>query len=498
MADFRTDTSAIKVDTPKGMSLADMLNIQKSSYELSKIKELYPAMIAGEQSRSKTAETESQIKAIDLEKATQANNERKILQNWASDPTNYLDQNGEIDLQKITHSVNSLAPYTGAETIKKYTELKSNQASANEAKTKLTDVQRGSLGTVLAGLASTGEQDPKVYQEKVQNWANQFPTDPNAQQLAKSYISTLGYTQKGPQVLQTAIKAAQEYKGPANQLTTAGGVPGTYNAVSNEYKPFGSTEQTPTAPTAPTVNAPTSNAPTAQPTSNKPSLINSESPVRSANGVPLFNEQQKENAASARLEKNQLPKLSEVVKETDKSIDTALKTISAASGNVPGQTLRATAKSIIGDSDLEILTKSLADVTVRQSQAMGAGTDQAKSDVAKTQGNPNLTVEALKSILERAKATNTGFKNYTKAIDAYEKKRGIDNANANHPQFKAAWADNYDPNIFILQNIHDSNKSDAEKELETAKLFKGMSKEQIKEFRKKAYNIDALMRGDYK
>jgi hypothetical protein len=129
---------------------------------------------------------------------------------------------------------------------------------------------------------------------------------------------------------------------------------------------------------------------------------------------------------------------------------------------------------------------------------MGAGTDQAKSDVAKTQGNPNLTVEALKSILERAKATNTGFKNYTKAIDAYEKKRGIDNANANHPQFKAAWADNYDPNIFILQNIHDSNKSDAEKELETAKLFKGMSKEQIKEFRKKAHNIDALMRGDYK
>jgi hypothetical protein len=496
MADFRTDVSAIKVEPSKGMSLADMLNIQKSTYELSKIKELYPAMISGEQARSKTAGIESQIKGIDLEKATQINDERKLLQNWASDPTNYLDQNGEIDLQKITHSVNSLAPYTGAETIKKYTELKSNRTTADEAKTKLTDTQRGSLGTVLAGLASTGEQDPKIYQEKVQNWANQFPTDPNAQQLAKSYISTLGYTQKGPQVLQTAIKAAQEYKGPANQVTTAGGVPGTYNAVSNEYKPFGGIEgQNQPAPTTGTPNAPTANTSNA---TNKPSLINAESPVRMANGVPLFNEQQKDNAALARIEKNQLPKLNEVVRETDKSIDTALKTIKAASGNVPGQTLRATAKSIIGDSDLEILTKSLADVTVRQSQAMGAGTDQAKSDVAKTQGNPNLTVEALKSILERAKATNTGFKNYTKAISEYEKKRGIDNANANHPQFKAAWADNYDPNIFILQNIHDSNKSDAEKELETNRLFKEMSKEEIKEFRKKAHNIDALMRGDYK
>ena len=492
MADFRTDTSAIKVDTPKGMSLADMLNIQKSSYELSKIKELYPAMIAGEQARSKTAGIESEIKGIDLERTDRVNKEQRVLANWASDPTNYLDQNGEIDLQKITHSVNSLAPYTGAETIKKYTELKSNRVSADEAKTKLTDVQRGSLGTVLAGLASTGEQDPKVYQEKVQNWANQFPTDPNAQQLAKSYISTLGYTQKGPQVLQTAIKAAQEYKGPVNQVTTAGGVPGTYNAVSNQYTPFGSTGEQP-AQTTGVTNAP--NAPT---TANKPLLISAESPVRIANGVPLFNEQQKEIAGLAREEKNKLPELRITSEETKKSIDTALKTIKAASGNVPGQTLRATAKSIFGDAELEILKKSLADVTLRQAQTMGAGTDQAKSDVAKTQGNENLTVESLKSILERADATNTGFKNYTQAIKEYEKKRGIDHANANHSQFKAAWADNYDPNVFILQNIHDSNKSETEKKLETDRLFKGMSKENIKEFKKRANNIDALMRGDYK
>ena len=56
MADFRTDTSAIKVDTPKGMSLADMLNIQKSSYELSKMKELYPTIISEQQAKSKIAQ----------------------------------------------------------------------------------------------------------------------------------------------------------------------------------------------------------------------------------------------------------------------------------------------------------------------------------------------------------------------------------------------------------------------------------------------------------
>jgi len=61
MADFRTDTSAIKIDTPKGMSLADMLNIQKSSYELSKMKELYPSMISEQQARSRTAQVGADI-----------------------------------------------------------------------------------------------------------------------------------------------------------------------------------------------------------------------------------------------------------------------------------------------------------------------------------------------------------------------------------------------------------------------------------------------------
>jgi hypothetical protein len=56
MADFRTDTSAIKVEKQQGMSLADMLNISKSSYELSKLKELYPAMIQKEQALSKSAQ----------------------------------------------------------------------------------------------------------------------------------------------------------------------------------------------------------------------------------------------------------------------------------------------------------------------------------------------------------------------------------------------------------------------------------------------------------
>jgi hypothetical protein len=234
------------------------------------------------------------------------------------------------------------------------------------------------------------------------------------------------------------------------------------------------------------------------PIGSQKEIITGETPVVKAGGVVQYSTQQNDIATKAREEKNEIPKTLGLVGETDKSIDTALKTINSATGNVPGQLIRTSVKSVFGNAELEILKKSLADITLRQAKLMGAGTDQANADVASTQGNADLTVGALKSILERAKATNTAFKDYSQAISKYETKRSKDVADANHQQFKTTWSQNYDPNIFILQNIHESNKSEAEKELESKMLFKGMSKENIKKFKEKAQNIEALMKGEYK
>ena len=49
------------LNTQKPMTLADMLNISKSSYELSKLKELYPSMISEQQAKSETAQVASRI-----------------------------------------------------------------------------------------------------------------------------------------------------------------------------------------------------------------------------------------------------------------------------------------------------------------------------------------------------------------------------------------------------------------------------------------------------
>jgi hypothetical protein len=273
------------------------------------------------------------------------------------------------------------------------------------------------------------------------------------------------------------------------------GVEGVRDAKGN-FIPYGAIQQTTeqAPPKAPEKNAQTN----VTPPKEKPELITGETKVLSAGGVPQLNNQQKVTYDNAVKEKSAYKDISVTVAETNKSIDSALKTISEAKGSKPGQILRSTAKSILGNTELEILKKSLADVTLRQTQLMGAGTDQAKSDVATTTGNPDLTVGGLTSILERAKATNTAFQQYMKAVAAYEKSRGLESANVNHEQFKKAWAENYDTNIFILQNIDKSNLSKSEKELEAQKLFKGMSKVQMEEFQKKAKNIYALENGNYK
>jgi len=58
----KADTSIFgNLQAPKGMSLSEMLGVQKSQYELSKLKELYPAMIAGEQARSRSAQAAANV-----------------------------------------------------------------------------------------------------------------------------------------------------------------------------------------------------------------------------------------------------------------------------------------------------------------------------------------------------------------------------------------------------------------------------------------------------
>ena len=500
MADFRTDTSAIKVEQTKPMTLSDMLNIGKQTYELSRLKELYPAIIAKEQAQSKTAQIEQQKAERTLEpsvKQAEIKTESEGL-DLATKKQSLISSAyvSKIYDPMIVNAAKNPNSVNKNELVKNITQWGIQQG-------KEAGVDQETTMKLIQPYIDVAQNNPAQLQEYLkQRHILGLSTESRTSALTPSGIQVNtgagGYTTAtnpfGGVPQGQAIPGTQFTQKVSPQRITVNGIEGTLDANQN-FIPLGSQTTPANAPQPNVISKP--NEPVT-PIKEKPEIITGETKVLSTAGVPQLNDQQKQAYEAATKEKASYKDLTENVAEADKTVATALKYLSSAKGSAPGRMVRSAGKWVQGNEELEILTKSLADLSVRQAKLMGAGTDAANEAVNKTQGNADLTEGGLRSILQRISATNTAWKDYTKASNAYEKNRGIYGANVNHEQFKKAWASNYDTNIFILQNIYDSNMSKADKELEAQKLFKGMSDAQMKEFERKAKNIHALENGSYK
>ena len=478
MADFRTDTSAIKVEKQQGMSLADMLNISKSSYELSKLKELYPAMIEKEQALSKSAQIGANL-AEQTQNPTIAKARSEALKSQLDTNTahfNSIIKNGSDLLTKDN--------LTKEDIIQRYTEIHKNGPNADNP----VALKQALMGLPEKGSATDYKKFIIANMGKTLDSQSQFEKMFPAVSLTDVGGKIVPVTTGNPYVaaIPPGVPTGEGIqKGIAPQLKDISEVTGT--VINGTFVPLGETlQETKEKPITSTT-----------PVKEKPELIINETKVISTGGIPQLNSQQKTAYDEATAEKRKYKDISENVSESEKTIKTALDKLSASKASAPGRLLRSAGRWMEGNEDLDILTKSLADIAVRQTKLMGAGTDASQEAVNKTQGNVDLTEGGLRSILQRVSATNTAWNDYLTATQKYENKRGP-YANVNHEQFKKAWASNYDTNVFILQNIHDSNLPETQKQLEISKLFKVMSASEIEKFRTKAKNIDALMKGEYK
>ena len=269
------------------------------------------------------------------------------------------------------------------------------------------------------------------------------------------------------------------------------------NGVKYQYAPAsGRLEQigaggAPAAPTTPV-------APAAPAAPQKSSLVRQDMPVPSG-GVPQMNTQQ-----TARFEEGQalqkesigLAQAAQEAKQTSRKIK---ENIAAASGSKPGQALRAGGKWLAGNEQLDELVKNLADNQMRQAALMGASTatDQARQVVALANGSENITPQALAQIVQRADATSTALEKFNAGLNKYYEKAGTYNGPIHARNFKQAWSENYDPRIFMVQNINASDMSPAEKQIQLQAVLKGTSEEERRALAKKAETIKRLERGDF-
>jgi hypothetical protein len=299
--------------------------------------------------------------------------------------------------------------------------------------------------------------------------------------------------QKNPTAVRQSINNIVQSRLPAESQTalqTGGtveinGVKYQYAPASGKLEQIGGNGAAPAAPATPAAPA-------------KPStsgLVQLDMPV--SGNVPQLNTQQQERYGYGKKLLDTSAEMASAAGEGRQTIRQIRQNIGEAAGSKPEQVLRNAKKWAVGNEQLDELVKSLADNQLRQAQMMGVSTDAARSTASLASGSENITAGALNMIANRADAVNTAFEKFNEGLNQFKQKHGQYNSAIHADNFQQAWKRNYDPLIFMVQNVNASDMSKAEKQMELSKILKGLSEEQRQALAKKAENIKRLEKGDF-
>ena len=432
MADFRTDTSAIRVEPNKGMSLADMLNIQKSSYELEKIKELYPSMISEQQAKSRTAQvganvaeqtqqplisskiSESKRLGIEAEKAGidlnvyQGNLTKSLLGSYALDP-DFVNGNTSKMVEKLKSTQDYLIKH-GIE-------------------------DKAGVGNQLIEAAKT---NPSSVMDFLGNMRRSQMTSTEQQNQISGQQTVAGQDVSGnPTVMQKNVNTGQIVQqplpvsgSPANMRIAPTESPTTI-ATMQEERTIAKDVASSSAPTLNNINTVLKYLPLAQ---------------------------------------------------TGKGSE-AIAGLQSAFGNLAGSTAEEKAAAA-----RDIIQKNIADLGLQKNAALGGkfvksleGAQQSLADAGKNPTAIYKAMQQLKPLIEHSKNYQQGLENTVQKYGSIQVKRLYDNA----------MIDAFDP---VAINAYDAYKSKNEKDFK--EITSGMSKEQQAELGAKMMKYQKLLKGN--
>ena len=432
MADFRTDTSAIKVEPNKGMSLADMLNIQKSSYELSKMKELYPTIISEQQAKSRTAQvganvaeqtqqplisskiSESKRLGIEAEKAGidlnvyQGNLTKSLLGSYALDP-DFVNNNTSKMVEKLKSTQDYLIKH-GIE-------------------------DKAGVGNQLIEAAKT---NPSSVMDFLGNMRRSQMTSTEQQNQISGQQTVAGQDVSGnPTVMQKNVNTGQIVQqplpvsgSPANMRIAPTESPTTI-ATMQEERTIAKDVASSSAPTLNNINTVLKYLPLAQ---------------------------------------------------TGKGSE-AIAGLQSAFGNLAGSTAEEKAAAA-----RDIIQKNIADLGLQKNAALGGkfvksleGAQQSLADAGKNPTAIYKAMQQLKPLIEHSKNYQQGLENTVQKYGSIQVKRLYDNA----------MIDAFDP---VAINAYDAYKSKNEKDFK--EITSGMSKDQQAELGAKMMKYQKLLKGN--
>lgn len=482
---------ALSVKPPQVMTLGDMLNIARGAQAYQQAEQVNPLAVRQQQAQTQLAE---QTLQPSISKAVSEADRARI----EALKANYgLDETEHSNFAKILGGF-AYDPRLSPENIKKNPQGVLDVIHDMKAEGKASGIRDKRLDTVIAPAMAKAMQDPSSVPQYLQNMMTRGMSSGEQRSAG---IEKVTPTPEGQVIRTTPFVYGQQpqvsYESPQGitpspSIVELNGVkyevrPPKVAGGSNTLVPLGSGQ-------APTV---TPNAPSATP-SQTSGLVPQDMPIPSG-GIPQMNTQQKERYDEGNLLKKQSTDLAQAAAQSKQTTRKIKENIASASGSAPGQALRSAGKWLSGSEQLDELVKNLAQNQIDQSELMGnkAATDAARSVLSLANGSENITPKALAQIVQRAEATSTGLEKFNIGLGNYFNKHGAYNGPIHARNFKDAWAKNYDPRIFMVQNVNASNMSKAEKEMQLQVIMKGTSEEERKELAKKAEIIKRLEKGDF-
>lgn len=271
-------------------------------------------------------------------------------------------------------------------------------------------------------------------------------------------------------------------------VTTVNGVIGQYDA-NGKFMPFNiQPSQQPSV--TPNLGEPNKPAPEQ---SKMPSIVK----IDNFSAPGQQNKQEVDRYALGQSDFNASNERAKLAQDSNLTVQNIKKNLSAAAGSTPGRVLRSIGQTVIGDPQLDILVKSLADQQLRQSQLMGLKNQAAEADQRVAGGSSEITAEALAHIVERADATNLAAIKYNQALTKMQEKYGKDRAYLNNDNFQNAWANSYNPIAFIIQNTNRQNIPQKDKDKIIDYYTHDMSRDQLDTLANNMKNLKRLERGDF-
>jgi hypothetical protein len=452
---------------------------------------------------------QADVAQIEAEKAKQAELERQRFQGFMEGGKWKLP-NGDIDLDIVNSTLPAIMPLTGHEYAGKLNQLSKNTIEARDAQLNFNQKERGVVANVYTSLANAGVQDPKVYSSSLENLKKEFPNSPNIHRYVDSAISNLKLgtdpNKLNPELPKNAllksnellsIKEQYEMASPKAALTTVGG----QTAVTTTTPAFGGNK--PKIEVEP-LGGGGSGTPTpasTQTNKQKRKLINEDESLNykpQTSGILNLNEIQKAAYDTGnQLVKNTIAS-AQIPKDLQQNVRKVEDLLTSASGSKLGQKFTKGLGWFFENEKLDQLVKNLAQVQARNAAIMGLDkTDSSRELNAKLSGSENISPEALKEIMKQVKAESTAAEMFNEGLKKFVDNRGDINGKIQAQKFESAWKENYDPRIFQMRNITNSNLSKTEKQNRINEIIGKMTPKELEQIKEKSQNLHDLHLGNF-